>query len=58
MQNTYLPADQWTALVDALEAAHADLDPRNAIKIALAEVSFVVPDNCREEARIGQWPNR
>ena len=49
MQNTYLPADQWCALVDALQAAQADADPRNAIIIALAEVGFIVPDTCREE---------
>lgn len=49
MQNTYLPADQWNALIDALLAAHADHDPRNAIIIALAEVGFIVPDTCRED---------
>lgn len=47
---TYLPAEQWAALVDALEAAHGDFDPRNAIIIALAEVGFIVPDTCLEEA--------
>lgn len=49
MQNTFLPAEQWTALVDALEAAHGDLDPRNAIIIALAEIGFIVPDTCLED---------
>ncbi len=49
MQDIYLPTDQWTALVDALEAAHGDHDPRNAIIVALAEVGFIVPDTCREE---------
>ncbi|MBB2969809.1 hypothetical protein [Mesorhizobium sp. RMAD-H1] len=49
MQNTYLPADQWSTLVNVLEAAHADSDPRNAIIIALAEVGFIVPDTCRED---------
>lgn len=46
---TYLPAGQWRALVDALVDVHADLDPRNAIIIALAEVGFIVPDTCRED---------
>ena len=48
-QNTYLPADQYRALVDALLDTHADFDPRNAVIIALAEVGFIVPDTCREE---------
>ncbi|WP_181171928.1 MULTISPECIES: hypothetical protein [unclassified Mesorhizobium] len=49
MQDTYLPADQYRALVDALVDAHADLDPRNAVIIALTEVGFIVPDTCRED---------
>lgn len=43
---------QYHALVDALLAALADLDPRNALIIALAEVGFIVPDTCREEAAL------
>ncbi|WP_164753440.1 MULTISPECIES: hypothetical protein [unclassified Mesorhizobium] len=50
--HTYLPADQWRALVDALADAHADLDPRNAVIVALAEVGFIVPDTCREDASL------
>lgn len=49
MQNTFMPADQHRALVDALLVAMGDLDPRNAIIIALAEVGFIVPDTCRED---------
>ena len=45
---TYLPADQYRALVDALLEAHADFDPRSAIAIALAEIGNIVPDYCRE----------
>lgn len=51
---TYFPADQWRALVNALVEAHADLDPRNAIIIALAEIGFIVPDSCREEGQAYQ----
>ncbi len=50
MQDIYLPADQYSALVDALFAASTDPDPENAIRIALAEVGFIVPDSCREDA--------
>jgi hypothetical protein len=50
MTSHYLPADQYRALVAALLSAHDDLDPENAIKIALAEVGFIVPDTCREDA--------
>lgn len=49
---TYLPTEQWRALVDALVDAHADLDPRNAVIIALAEVGFIVPDTCRDAASL------
>ena len=36
MNDIYLPVAQWAALVDALVAAQADLDPENAVKIARA----------------------
>lgn len=50
MNSHYLPHDQWTALVDALVEARGDHDPRNAVIIALADVGFIVPDTCREDA--------
>ena len=49
MNDIYLPVAQWAALVDALVAAQADLDPENAVKIALAEIGGIVPDTCRED---------
>lgn len=50
MTSHYLPADQYRALVGALLAAFDDLDPENAIKIALAEVGWIVPNTCLEDA--------
>jgi hypothetical protein len=50
MTSHFLPTDQYRALVDALLAAHDDLDPENTIKIALAEVGGIVPDTCLEDA--------
>lgn len=50
MTSHYLPADQYRALVDALLAAFDDLDPENAIKIALGEIGGIWPDTCQEDA--------
>jgi hypothetical protein len=49
---TYRPAADYRALVDALLAAHDDLDPKNAIKIALGEIGGIWPDTCLEDAEL------